>query len=143
MAAFKERSFIVTFMRSFATALLLLPLALPVNAETFHGQVVCSNCWDEADRKTTAYGTPADLKCAARCEKNDVPAALAVDDKTGFKLYPLEDGAFKREGRGWLNYIGKQVEVKGSLRQEKAKSALKVDALKILLSGPGRPSHTP
>lgn len=104
-------------------------------ADAFHGQVVCSGCWDEADRKTTAYGTPADLACAARCEKDKVPAALAVDDKGGFKLYTLEDGAFKREGRGWLNYIGKHVEIKGTLRQEKKQSVLKVDELKLHAKG--------
>lgn len=48
---------------------------------TLRGQVVCSNCWSEADRKTTAYGTPADLKCARLCAKDAVPAALAVDEK--------------------------------------------------------------
>lgn len=139
IAAIKEGSSTVTSIRAFAASLFLLSFALPVHGEVFKGQVVCSNCWDEADRKTTAYGTPADLKCAARCEKDKVPAALAVEDKTGLKLYVLEDGAFKREGQGWLKYIGKRVEIKGSLRQEKEKSALKVDALEVLPGDPKRP----
>jgi hypothetical protein len=31
------------------------------------GQFVCSVCWLEADRKTTAYGTAADMDCAREC----------------------------------------------------------------------------
>jgi hypothetical protein len=96
------------------------------------GQVVCSNCWGEADRKTTAYGTPADLKCARRCSKDAVPAALAVDEKGTSRLYLLEDGAFKRDGSGWLNYIATRVEITGTVREEKGTPWLKVDALRPL-----------
>jgi hypothetical protein len=99
---------------------------------TLRGQVVCSNCWGEADRKTTAYGTPADLKCARLCAKDAVPAALAVDEKGTARLYLLEDGAFKREGRAWLNYIAKRVEITGTVRDDKGRSWLKVDALRSL-----------
>jgi hypothetical protein len=67
---------------------------------TLRGQIVCSNCWGEADRKTTAYGMPADMKCARLCAKDAVPAALAVDEKGTSRLYLLEDGAFKREASG-------------------------------------------
>lgn len=98
---------------------------------TLRGQVVCSNCWGEADRTTTAYGTPADLKCARLCAKDAVPAALAVDEKGTLRLYLLEDGAFKREGQGWLSYIAKSVEIAGTLREEKGKPWLKVDALRV------------
>lgn len=97
---------------------------------TLRGQVVCSNCWGEADRKTTAYGTPADVKCARLCAKNSVPAALAVYEKGTARLYFLEDGTFKREGSGWLSYVAKSVEITGTLRQEKGASWLKVDALR-------------
>lgn len=99
---------------------------------TLRGQVVCSNCWGEADRKTTAYGTPADLKCARICAKDAVPAALAVGEKGAARLYLLEDGAFKREGAGWLGYIAKRVEITGTVRDEKGKTWLKVDALRPL-----------
>ena len=99
---------------------------------TLRGQVVCSNCWGEADRKTTAYGTPADLKCARICAKDAVPAALAVGEKGTARLYLLEDGAFKREGQGWLHYIAKTVEITGTVRDEKGKPWLKVDALRSL-----------
>ena len=97
---------------------------------TLRGQVVCSNCWGEADRKTTVYGTPADLKCARLCAKDAVPVALAVDEKGTVRLYLLEDGAFKREGSGWLRYIAKRVEITGTVREEKGTVWLKADALR-------------
>ena len=97
---------------------------------TLRGQVVCSNCWGEADRKTTAYGTPADLKCARLCAKDAVPAALAVDEKGTVRLYLLEDGAFKRDGSGWLRYIAKRVEIAGTVREEKGTPWMRVDALR-------------
>lgn len=99
---------------------------------TLRGQVVCSNCWGEADRKTTAYGTPADLKCARICARDAVPVALAVDEEGTTRLYLLEDGAFKREGSGWLNYIAKRVEITGTVREEKGTPRLKVGALRPL-----------
>ena len=99
---------------------------------TLRGQVVCSNCWGEADRKTTVYGTPADMKCARLCAKNSVPAALAVDEKGASRLYLLEDGAFKREGTGWLSYIAKRVEITGAVREERETSWLRVDTLRPL-----------
>ena len=89
-------------------------------------------CGDEADRKKTAYGTQADLKCSARCEKDAVPAALAVEEKNSFRLYILEEGAFRREGGGWLNYISKRVEATGTVREEKGAARLKVDSLRLL-----------
>ena len=99
---------------------------------TLRGQVVCSNCWGEADRKTTAYGTPADMKCARLCAKDAVPAAFAVDEKGTSRLYLLEDGAFKREGSGWLSYIAKRVEITGTVREEKGTPWLRVDTLRPL-----------
>ncbi len=105
--------------------------ALPGRA-TLRGQVVCSSCWGEADRKTTAYGTPADMKCARLCSKDSVPVALAVMGKETSRLYFLEDGTFKREGTGWLSYIAKRVEIMGSVRDEKGTSWLKVDSLRPL-----------
>lgn len=41
------------------------------------GQVTCSECWYEADRKTVAYGAEADVKCAIRCANGGVDGALA------------------------------------------------------------------
>jgi hypothetical protein len=120
-----------------ASGVLRVALAAPPDRAaparvTLRGQVVCSNCWGEADRKTTAYGTPADLKCARLCAKDAVPAALAVDEKGTARLYLLEDGTFKRDGSGWLNYIAKRVEIAGTVREEKGTSWLKVDTLRSL-----------
>ena len=42
------------------------------------GQIVCSQCWFEADRAQVAYGTPADLDCAKTCAAKSIPASLAV-----------------------------------------------------------------
>jgi hypothetical protein len=99
---------------------------------TLRGQVVCSNCWGEADRNTTPYGTPADLKCARLCSKDSIPAALAVREKGTLRLYLLEDGAFKRDGSAWLNYIAKNVEITGAVREVNETSWLRVDALRPL-----------
>jgi hypothetical protein len=102
-------------------------------AVTMKGQVVCSGCWDEEpDRKKSPYGTQGDMECAARCEKKGVAAALAVEEGSAFKLYELEDGAFKRTGKGWLDYMGKRAELTGTVRTDKGKSILRVDALKVL-----------
>ncbi len=106
--------------------------AAPASPVVLRGQVVCSNCWDEADRKATPYGTPADIKCARLCAKDAVPAALAVTEKGAPRLYLLEDGSFKREGQGWLHYIAKYVEITGTARDEKGKTWLKVNALRSL-----------
>ena len=102
------------------------------DATTLRGQVVCGGCWEEADRTKVPYGTDDDLRCAERCDKNGVAAALAVDEKGSATLYRLEDGAFKRTGKGWLAYMARRVEVTGAVRTEKGKPVLRVDALKVL-----------
>lgn len=112
-------------------ALLLLPPAT-AHAATLKGQVVCSGCWEEADRKTTPYGTAADLKCAARCEKSGIAAALAVGDGKEFRTYTLQAGRFEQQRRGWLKYMGKQVEITGTLKKVAGKDAIEVDGLKVL-----------
>ena len=104
-----------------------------VEPTKFTGQVVCSMCWDEADRNTTAYGTRADFKCAEECAANGVSQALAVKKYTGeFVLYLLEDGKFKRGGKNWLAFIAKNVEISGTLREADGKQFLAVDSLKVL-----------
>ena len=100
---------------------------------TLTGQVTCSLCWDEADRKTVAYGTRADFQCATECAENGVSQALAVKTFGGeFVLYLLEDGKFKRKDANWLAYIAKNVEVTGAVREADGKNFLAVDALKVL-----------
>jgi hypothetical protein len=119
-----------------ALSLVLVLGLLPARAgapKTMKGQVVCSGCWDEApDRKKTPYGTEEDIKCAVRCEKTGVAAALAVDDGKTYQLYELAPGTFKPEGKGWLKYMGKHVEATGRLEGTEKKPKLVVDALKVV-----------
>jgi hypothetical protein len=61
----------------------------------------------EADRKTTAYGTPADIECAKDCAVKGVPPAVAIKQRDEFKLYLIEPGQFKQNSEVWLTYIGK------------------------------------
>ena len=101
---------------------------------TLEGQLVCSECWFEADRKTTAYGTAADLQCAADCAVKGVPPAVAVKHGAEFKLYLIEAGQFKQNSEEWLTYIGKWVQVSGRLFPKKDKQHLAVDEFKVLAS---------
>ncbi|MDQ1559890.1 MAG: hypothetical protein QOD32_2950 [Pyrinomonadaceae bacterium] len=101
------------------------------------GQVVCSQCWFESDDRTkTPYGTAADLKCAVDCAAKGVDAALAVREGAGnnFKLYLLEDGRFDKGAKDWLAFMGKRVEVAGTVERRGAgqKSYLKVNALNVV-----------
>jgi thiol-disulfide isomerase/thioredoxin len=97
------------------------------------GQVVCSVCWFEAtDRKKTPYGNAADIKCAKDCSEEGLPQALAVEDEKGFTLYTLEVGAFKPNGKDFLDLVPNAVEVEGELRTEKDKNFLKVNSLNVL-----------
>jgi thiol-disulfide isomerase/thioredoxin len=126
-------------------SLLLLGLAhasaQPQKEVTLRGQVVCSVCWFEAaDRKKTAYGNAADIKCALDCSEEGIPQALAVEDAKGFTLYTLEKGAYKTVGKDFLDIVPKFVEVTGDLRTEKDKNFLKVNALKVLDSPQPKPT---
>jgi peroxiredoxin len=104
---------------------------------TLKGQVVCSDCWfEQKDRKTNPYGTASDLKCAARCSKADIPQALAVWQGDAATLYLLENGAFTMDGKDFLAYAGKEVEITGTTRVADAKTYLKVDALTVVSEGP-------
>jgi thiol-disulfide isomerase/thioredoxin len=97
------------------------------------GQVVCSVCWFEApDRKKTPYGNAADIKCAVDCSEEGLPQALAVEDAKGFTLYVMEAGAFKPNGKDFLDIVPNMVEVEGSVRIEKDKRFIKVNSLKVL-----------
>jgi hypothetical protein len=96
---------------------------------TLEGQVVCSLCWFEADRKTTAYGTEGDLQCAADCAKAGKPQAIAVAEKNGHTLYILEPGTLKRDRKDWLDFIAKRVKVTGTVRKDGDKLYLKVDSI--------------
>lgn len=126
-------------MKAFVLGIILCLAALPVTAQqkgdaavTLTGQIVCSECWLEADRKTTPYGSDADLKCAARCNKTGIPQALAVQNGVEYALYLLEKGKLKK--KDFLEHIGKRAEVTGTAREKDGKRFLKVDGLKVLAS---------
>lgn len=98
------------------------------------GQVVCcEDCWAKADRKTTPYGTRADLEKARECVGNGDPSLLAVaNNEGGFTLYELQLGKYKRPGKNWLEYIGKRIEVTGAAGKKKERPFFKVDTLNVL-----------
>ena len=105
------------------------------------GQVVCSQCWFEAkDRKKTRYGNEADITCAEECSGNNVPQALAVEDEKGFTLYILEVGAYRPKGKDFLENVPYMAEVEGTVRIEKDKHFLKVNAFKVLDEKPKLPA---
>ncbi len=103
-------------------------------AVKLEGQIVCcEDCWLEADRKTTAYGTREDLEKAAGCVASGDPTLIAVANaEGGFTLYELHSGKYKRPGKNWLEFIGKRVEVTGETGKKKEKPFIKVDALRVL-----------
>jgi hypothetical protein len=96
---------------------------------TLRGQVVCSVCWDEANRTKVAYGTKDDLACARQCAAKGVPAALAVAEKGAIELYLLEDGKFPRKGAGRLDHTATRVEITGQVTRGEGLPRLKVDSL--------------
>ncbi len=98
------------------------------------GEVVCcEDCWAKADRKTVPYGTRADLEQAAQCVANGDPTLLAVENSEGgFTLYELQTDKFKRPEKNWLGYVGKRIEVTGTLGKKKDRHYIKVDTLAVL-----------
>jgi thiol-disulfide isomerase/thioredoxin len=105
-----------------------------IAASKLTGQIVCcTDCWAEADRRTTPYGSAADLAKAANCIAKGDPTLLAVMDDAGkTTFYQLESGTFKRPGKNWLDFIGKRVEITGPTRTRKQQRFIKVDALNVL-----------
>ena len=113
-------------MRSFRRMLGFIPAALLL-ASSFTGQVVCSGCWEEADRTKVAYGTAADLECAKKCAGEGIGQTLAVrDDKGAFTLYTLEAGKVGKSAI--FDAVAATVTVEGEL----AGKVLRVDALRVL-----------
>lgn len=114
-----------------ATAIAQPPIA---PATKLTGQIVCcEDCWAEADRRTTPYGSAADLAKAANCIAKGDPTLLAVRDEAGkTTFYQLEPGKFQRPGKNWLDFVGRQVEITGPTRARKQQRFVKVDALNVL-----------
>jgi thiol-disulfide isomerase/thioredoxin len=108
------------------------------SATKLQGQVVCcADCWARADRKTVAYGTAEDIEKASQCIANGDPTLLAVArNDGGWILYQLQQGKFKRPGKNWLDFVGKQIEVTGSTGTKKDQHFVKVDTLTVLKERP-------
>jgi thiol-disulfide isomerase/thioredoxin len=125
----------------FVAALLMVATAHAVaqRAQTvkLEGQFVCSVCWFEADRKTTAYGTASDMDCARECAEQNVPPAIAIKENDDYRLVLIEEGKLKKPPENWLEYIGKQVQVVGRLRSASDKQFIALDEL--VLTGDGGP----
>jgi thiol-disulfide isomerase/thioredoxin len=117
----------------------------PSGALKLKGTIVCcKDCWAKADRSVVQYGTSADLAQAAQCIAKGDPTLLAVLDSAGATtFYQLESGAFKRPGKNWLQYVGKIVEVAGTMRSKKDVRYIKVDELKVLTSPDFPPAISP
>ena len=129
-------------IRYIALLLLLLMTSATHSQETkpekvtLSGQLVCSDCWSEADRKTTPYGTAADLACARDCAERGIPSAIAVKIGADYKLYLIEQAQLKKNQAEWLDRIGGQVEVTGRLYSKKDKQYVSVEQYKFLSDAP-------
>ena len=99
---------------------------------TLTGQLVCSDCWAEADRKTTPYGTAADIACARDCAERGIPSAIAVKENNDYKLYLIEPAQLKKNHNEWLDRIGGKMEVTGKLYSKKGKQYVTVETYKFL-----------
>ncbi len=102
------------------------------SAVRLEGQVVCcADCWAEADRTKVAYGNAEDLLKAKSCVEGGDPTLLAVRAGDRFKLYQLAEGKFRLTEKNWLAYVGKKINVSGTLTKIKKADVIKVDALEI------------
>jgi thiol-disulfide isomerase/thioredoxin len=110
-------------------------------ATTLTGQLVCSDCWAEADRKTVAYGTAADLACARDCAERGIPSAIAVKQGDDYHLYLIEQSQLKDQNE-WLDRIGGQVEITGKLYAKKGKQYVTVETYKFLSAAPSAGEQT-
>src|ERR1041385_3909151 len=129
----------------FMAVLFLLLVSAAANSQetksentTLSGQLVCSDCWAEADRKTTPYGTQADIACARDCAEKGIPSAIAVKEGSDYKLYLIEQAQLKKNQSEWLERIGGQVEVTGRLYSKKGQQYVSVDQFKFLSDAPAK-----
>ncbi len=100
---------------------------------TLEGQVVCcEECWADADRNTVEYGTAEDLLKAKSCVEAGDPTLLAVRESDQFRLYQLETGKFQLPGKNWLEFVGKQVRVSGTVRKKSDNNVIRVDSLAVV-----------
>lgn len=114
-------------------SILLLCSTAVAQAQRFEGQVVCcAECWAEADRTKVEYGTAEDLLKAQSCVANGDPTLIAVREGDKFTLYQLEQGKFRLPGKNWLEFIGKNLAITGTVEKKKNHAAIRVDTLEVL-----------
>lgn len=118
----------------FSLSLLLIAAgqAIGQNRVTITGQLVCSECWSEADRKTVPFGTPADVECAIDCAEKGIASAIAVKEGDDYKLYLVEQALLKDRRPEWLNHFGQQVEVSGRLYSKNNHSYVSPETIRYL-----------
>ena len=111
---------------------LLLGWATPLPAQEnakLEGQVVCcAECWAEAQRNKTEYGTAENLLKAKSCVESGDPTLLAVRAADAFTLFELKPRRFHLPGKNWLAFVGKRVAVSGAIEKKK----FRVDDLQVL-----------
>lgn len=120
------------------------PLAVAARADdtqSFEGQVVCSECWTEADRTTTPYGTSADLKCAKDCAEKGKPRALAVREGEHTVLYLLYPGSYNPGKHAFLDMVPHRARVTGRVQSRGKTRLLFVDSIERM-SAPVQQSET-
>lgn len=103
---------------------------------TVVGQVVCSNCWGEADRERTPYGTAADLAAARECAARGVQRALAVRSAGRYELYLLYPGSYQPGRDPFLDLVAQTVRITGRLQHQGARRLLFVDRAERLGASP-------
>ena len=133
-------------MRRLLTSLLLLAAlggastraAAQNRATKLEGQVVCcADCWAEADRNVTPFGTAEDLLKAKSCVEGGDPTLIAVNEGEKFTLYQLEQGKFKLPGKNWLEFVGRRVAVTGTVRKKKEAGVVEASAERVAASPQG------
>jgi len=128
-----------TYLKLSLVATLLLGCCAEVKTQqpktksvTLEGQVVCSVCWSEADRKTTPFGTPEDISCARDCAEKGIASAIAVKEGDDYQLYLVEQKDLKDRRAEWLDHFGQRVEVTGRLFTKDSKNYIAPEKISYL-----------
>ncbi len=106
--------------------------AVSVASDDLIGQIVCSQCWYEADRPAVPYGNAGDLACAARCAKAGIPTALAVRAADGSFGLLLLRGDAPPGISSWLDVTGRFARVSGEIDIVGDEKTLRVATVELL-----------
>jgi len=127
------------FIVVLALSLFLFASVAAQKRVTITGQLVCSECWSEADRNTTPFGTPEDISCAIDCAEKGIASAVVVKEADDYKLYFIEQKELKEGRDEWLTKFGQQVEVSGKLYKKDGHDYVHAEKIKYLTaSSPGQ-----